>query len=118
VNPTSVVDAEFLEHLRAHPPAAAVPQLAEASRRAQLIRACIEIVPVMQILAIPDAAASKLERRIQLRQSAAIRLRIRFLSFDNPAQLTRQHCADASALLCREGPRALQKALVDLVKSS
>src|ERR1039457_7716360 len=67
----------------------------------------------MQILAIPDAAASKLERRIQLRQSAAIRLRIRFLSFDNPAQLTRQHCADASALLCREGPRALQKALVD-----
>jgi hypothetical protein len=72
----------------------------------------------MQILAIPDAAASKLERRIQLRQSAAIRLRIRFLSFDNPAQLTRQYCADASALLCREGPRALQKALVDLVKSS
>jgi hypothetical protein len=63
-------------HLRAHPPAAAVPQLAEARRCAHLIRACIEIVrksrtlesakttPVMQILAIPDAAVPKVKRRI------------------------------------------------------
>jgi hypothetical protein len=48
-----------------------------------------KIVPVMQILAIQDAAASKLERRIQLRQGAGFRLRILFVSFDNPAQLTR-----------------------------
>jgi len=67
----------------------------------------------MQILAIPDAAASKMERRVQLRQSAGLRLRIGLLSFDNPAQFIRQHGADASALPGREGSRPLQKALVD-----
>jgi hypothetical protein len=72
-----------------------------------------KIVPVMQILAIPDAAAAKLVRRIQLRQGAGLRLRIRFLSFEDPAQLARQHGAEAGSLLGREGPRPLQKALVD-----
>jgi hypothetical protein len=67
----------------------------------------------MQSLAIPNATASKLERRIQLRQSAGPLLRICFLSFDNPTQLARQHCANTSALLCREGPHPFQKALVD-----
>src|ERR1017187_8486645 len=48
---------------RAHPPAAAVPQLAEASRRAQLIRACIEIVRVNRDIGIDEDRAGHADPR-------------------------------------------------------